>query len=89
MDNNQVLDILRFIKGAYHRFEINEDMPRVWMSILQKEDYDVVMQRLERHIRTSRYEPTIHDLITHSGEELERLRQQREEEINANPLQAM
>ena len=71
MNSNQVHEVLKFIRGAHHRFEINEEMPRVWFKFLKDESFDTVMNRLERHIKDSKFEPTIHDLITRTDPELE------------------
>lgn len=71
MEANQVLDVLKFIKGAYSRFEINEEMPRVWYEFLKDEKYETVIARLKKHISNSKFEPSIHDLVTQGDPELE------------------
>lgn len=74
MEAGQVLEVLKTIRGAYNRFEINEEMPRVWHETLKDEPYDLVIKRLKRHIRESKYEPTMSDLLPNK-EEREKLYQ--------------
>lgn len=68
MEAKQVLELLKFIKGAYNRFDINEEMPRVWNEFLKEEPFEMAMQRLKRHIKYSKYEPTISDLLPSKDE---------------------
>lgn len=71
MDKTEVLEVLKYIKGAYNRFEINEEMPRVYNDFLKDQEFSKVMYRLKIHIRASKFEPTIADLLP-SREEIEK-----------------
>jgi F0F1-type ATP synthase gamma subunit len=77
MKVEQVHELLKEIKGAFNRFEINEEMPRVWFKHLKDEKYEKVVSRLNKHIHTSRFEPTISDLLP-SKEEREKAAQDHE-----------
>lgn len=68
MEANKALEVLQFIRGAYNRFEINEYMPKVYAEFLKDEPFNKVMERLKRHIKTSKYEPAISDLLASKNE---------------------
>lgn len=63
MDLKQVLEVLKYVKGAYNRFEINEEMPKVYFDFLKDQEFERVMHRLKEHIKKSKFEPTITDLL--------------------------
>jgi hypothetical protein len=63
VDLKQVLEVLKYVKGAYNRFEINEEMPKVYFDFLKGEEFEKVMHRLKEHIKKSKFEPTISDLL--------------------------
>jgi hypothetical protein len=71
MEANKALEVLQYIRGAYNRFEINEYMPKVYAEFLKDEPFDKVMIRLKKHIKTSKYEPTISELLA-SRDELDK-----------------
>lgn len=71
MKSEQVLEVLKFIRGSYSRFEINEEMPRVWLEFLKDESFDMVMNRIKKHVKSSEFPPTIHNLISHVDKDLE------------------
>jgi hypothetical protein len=60
---SEVLELLKTIKLAYFRFEVNEEVARLWYSFLCEESYDDVKARLVKHIRESKFEPTISELL--------------------------
>lgn len=63
MNKNEVIEILRFINGAYGRFVINDNTPTVWHEMLKDQDFDKTVVVLKNHISESKYEPAISDLI--------------------------
>jgi len=75
---------LMMIKTAYPFFEVTEAGTRLWHTMLQDIDYDTAQQRLAHHIRTSKYAPTISEIVQAPEEErsyydLVRLEEQQEQ----------
>jgi len=63
VNKTEVLNVLKYIKGAYNRFEINEETPKVYNDFLKGQEFEKVMHRLKEHIKRSKFEPTITDLL--------------------------
>ena len=63
MKHNEIMELLKYIKGAYPRFDITENTIDVWYDFLSDQSLTKVMKRLQRHISESRFEPTISDLL--------------------------
>lgn len=81
MELAQVVELLEEIKGAYPKFEIYKTTPRVWQKYLSEHSVESTYWRLERHIKESRFEPTIHDLLPTKED---RRREAEEMEIQLN-----
>ena len=64
MNKVEVVTILKEIKGAYgNKFEINDHTPYVWHEYLGNHRFADVGKRLNDHISTKRYPPTIGHLL--------------------------
>lgn len=63
MNKTEVVELIKFINGAYPRFTINENTPSTWYEMIQHQTFEKTMERLKSHILTSKFEPTISDLF--------------------------
>lgn len=59
MTNNQVISILRKIRTAYSKFEINEEVIQLWIELLVNMPYEKVLDNLNNHIKTNPYAPNV------------------------------
>lgn len=74
MRMDEVIELLKDIKGTWYKFEINERTPKMWFKHLEAETTENVIKRLSKHERESRFEPTVSDLLPNK-EERDRLYQ--------------
>lgn len=81
MSPQETIELLKVIKGAYGKFEIHPQTPEVWHTFLESEKLEEVVKRLQKHTRSSRFEPTISDLLP-SKEEKEKIARDREIALN-------
>ena len=63
MIKSEVIELLKYISGAYGRFAMNENTPNVWLDVLKDQSFDKTMFLLKKHIAESRFEPSISDLV--------------------------
>lgn len=69
MEANHVLNILKYLKGAYgNRFEINDNTPTVWYDVLKHTDYETVMSYIRMHATEKEFPPSLADLKRSVGE---------------------
>lgn len=74
MRMDEVIEMLKDIKGTYGKFEINERTPARWFNHLEAETTENVLRRLNKHERESKFEPSVSDLLPNK-EEREKLYQ--------------
>ena len=55
--------ILLQIKLAYPSFEMTNDAITMWTQFLIETDAETATQNLKDHIRNSKYQPTIHEIV--------------------------
>lgn len=63
MKQTETANFLAMIKTAYPYFEITEAGVKLWHLMLQELDYKEAQGRLVRHIRNSKFAPTIAELL--------------------------
>lgn len=63
MKQTEIASFLSVIKTAYPFFEITVPVTRLWNQMLHDMDNEVAQNRLVEHIRTSKYAPTIADIV--------------------------
>lgn len=69
MEAKQVLEVLKFIKGAYgNRFEINENTAEVWYRVLKDCNYTNVMDYVSGCAMDQDFPPSLADLRQSAGE---------------------
>lgn len=83
MKQTETANFLMMIKTAYPFFEVTNPGTKLWHMMLQDIDFKVAQQRLAHHIRTSKFAPTISEIVQDpEGErsfyELQRIEEQQE-----------
>jgi hypothetical protein len=71
MEKKEVVKIFSIFSVCYPKFIESgkeELMLEVWHSLLKNYPYELVKHAAETHIKSSRFAPTIHDLIQHITE---------------------
>ncbi|MDU5949415.1 MAG: replicative helicase loader/inhibitor [Paenibacillus macerans] len=63
MKQTEAAKFLSMIKTAYPFFEITEPGTRLWHMMLQDIDFKTAQRRLAHHIRTSKFAPTISEIV--------------------------
>lgn len=63
MKPTEVAMILRTVRAAYPRFNVNDDVAQLWNSHLSQVSYEDGMNRLVLHIATKTYHPTIAHIV--------------------------
>ncbi|WP_199925747.1 replicative helicase loader/inhibitor [Paenibacillus bouchesdurhonensis] len=63
MKQTETANFLAMIKTAYPFFEITEPGTRLWHMMLQDIDFKTAQVRLADHIRTSKFAPTISEIV--------------------------
>lgn len=79
MNKEEVVDILKFILGAYPKFQINEETPRVWHKMLESVSHETAMKRVITHIKTNTFEPTLHNILKMTASEVSDLEIERQQ----------
>lgn len=69
MKQTETANFLAMIKTAYPFFEITEPGTRLWHMMLQDIDSKTAQVRLANHIRTSKFPPTISEIVQAAEEE--------------------
>jgi hypothetical protein len=65
LKKTETAQFLAVVKTAYPAFEITAASTRLWHELLIELDYEVAKNRLQEHIRSNRYPPTIADIVRH------------------------
>lgn len=73
MDKNQAIEILETIHEIYPRFELTDRKIEVLIPQLKKMDYDRVMSRLNDHIVSNPFPPSIAEIAAYAPEKNEHL----------------
>lgn len=84
MKQTETANFLAMIKTAYPFFEVTAAGTKLWHMMLQDIDFKTAQYRLAHHIRTSKFAPTISEIVQDpEGEpsfyELQRIEEQQEQ----------
>ncbi|MGN7359972.1 replicative helicase loader/inhibitor [Paenibacillus sp. SAF-054] len=69
MKQTETASFLAMIKTAYPFFEVTEPGVRLWHMMLANLDYKTAQSRLADHIRSSRFAPTISEIVNPIAQE--------------------
>lgn len=72
MDKADVIELIAEIKDNYPFFDESDENIDRHVKFLHDFPFEVAMQNIEQHIRTSRYPPNIAEIRGSLGEQLER-----------------
>lgn len=86
MTEQEAVDIFKEIVAAYQSFEVTKDKFNFWIDYLKEMPYDPVLYKLELHIKSSKYPPTLSQIQVSSKPENKFLKkiEERKELLNAN-----
>lgn len=62
MTKKQVVELFKLIVSVYPQFEVNQAKIDIWFRLMRNQNYERVMHRAERYIKTNKFPPTIADL---------------------------
>jgi len=63
MQKQQVNEIMLLITGAYQNFEPTKERVKTWRMMLEDMEYELAVKRIKQHILTSKFPPTIAEII--------------------------
>lgn len=63
MNKEEVKELLKYIKGAYPRFEINEMTLTVWAKAFEKQEKEEVYDKFNKHMVISEFAPAISQIM--------------------------
>ena len=63
MDKKQVSSFLKQIIGAYPTFEPTPERVEIWSRHMEDIDYDLAVKRLDKHVASSKFPPTIAEIV--------------------------
>lgn len=69
MKQTETASFLAMIKTAYPFFEVTEPGVRLWHMMLEEIDFKTAQARLANHIRTSKFAPTISEILNPAASE--------------------
>jgi Loader and inhibitor of phage G40P len=70
MNREQVKKLFKRIKDFYDLFEVSSEKVDIWTGLLKNFECEMVMNNLDRHIVSSKYPPTIADLVNEPEKEI-------------------
>ncbi|MFS0822145.1 replicative helicase loader/inhibitor [Bacillus sp. 1P02SD] len=62
MNRAEVIQLFKYIKMSYENFEVSTDKVDFWQGIFKDQDFTTVMKKLEKHVRSNKFAPTISEL---------------------------
>ncbi|GHI00221.1 replicative helicase loader/inhibitor [Neobacillus kokaensis] len=69
MTKKEVFQLLVLIESVYPHCTTKDETIQYWFKICSEMDYEKVMAKLKKHIRISRFPPTISDIAVFTSEE--------------------
>jgi hypothetical protein len=72
MKATETVELLDSIKGACPKFNYTEQTVKMWHKALKDISLEDALTRLSKHIHTSPYEPSLHDILKFEGRELKK-----------------
>lgn len=83
MDKKQAASFLKQVMGAYPSFDPTPERLDIWSRNLEQIDYDLAIKRLDKHVATSKFAPTIAEILT--PEDTGKRKQQKAEPDTLSP----
>ncbi len=81
MDKNQIKHFLKQLLGAYPSFNPTDEALEVWGRHMATMDYNLAIKRLDKHITTSKFPPSIAEIL--NPEEVLKKRRPQEDEVTS------
>ena len=63
MDRIQAKNFIKIMAASYQSFAPTPDRIKTWTYFLDEIDFDLAIKRLNNHIRTSRFPPSIAEIL--------------------------
>lgn len=63
MEKQQISKFLKQIYGIYPSFDLYPERIQMWSKFLADMDYDLAIKRLEKHASTSKFAPSIAEIL--------------------------
>lgn len=63
MDKKQTANFIKQVMGAYPSFEPTPERLEVWQRNLSEMDYDLAIKRLDKHVMTQKFPPSIAEIL--------------------------
>lgn len=63
MNDNQKSKFIKQIIGAYPTFEPTPERLEIWSRHMSEMDYELAIKRLDKHVKTSKFPPTIAEIL--------------------------
>jgi hypothetical protein len=63
VDKRQTSQFIKQIMGAYPTFEPTQERLDIWSRLLSDMDYDLAIKRLDKHAATSKFAPSIAEIL--------------------------
>ncbi|THF83716.1 replicative helicase loader/inhibitor [Cohnella fermenti] len=78
MNKQETAKLLSVIKIAYPSFEITQPLASLWLEFLKQVPFDRAQVHLNEHIASSRFPPTIADIVRYDPKAEEKRRKELE-----------
>ncbi|OMD69163.1 hypothetical protein BSK48_16945 [Paenibacillus odorifer] len=76
LEKQEALLILLQIKTAYPNFNLDNDTKNLWTQFLMETDAETAAHNLRDHIKQSKFQPTIHEIVKPNEEVIFKRRKQ-------------
>ncbi len=63
MDKQQAFELIKLITSTYQNVDFDTEKTKVWISFLEKGDYELSKVKLDEHIVSNKYAPVISDFL--------------------------
>jgi len=63
VNRKQAAEFIKKISGAYPNLEFNENRIKIWVEMMADIDYSLAVTRLKKHITTSKFPPSIAEIL--------------------------
>jgi hypothetical protein len=81
MDNKQAKEFVKIIVEAYPNFEPTPGRVKIWAEMMDNITFKLAMKRLKAHISTSKFPPSIAEIL--NPEEANKKRRPQEDEVTS------
>jgi len=78
VNKKQVVEIFKLIKSVYPNFEVDQMKVDTWSKVMKGQDYERVIIKLEEHMKTNKFPPTIAEITAYAPKENQHLKKMEE-----------